>query len=95
MALGRFKAKKRGPGGGLRADGKLKKGCRFLKGGRISCKTAPDGRGGYRAKRASAGVKVRVSRGQAINPRTGKLKKGCRFVKGGAAICVRRRRRRG
>lgn len=94
MALGRFKAKRRGPGGGLNSKGKLKKGCRFLKGGRISCKTKPT-KGGYKSASKSAGKKIHVSRERATK-KNGRLKKGCRFTKSGA-ICLRSalRRRKG
>jgi hypothetical protein len=36
---------------GLKADGKLKKGCRFLKGGRVSCKKGVSGVGKARKRR--------------------------------------------
>lgn len=83
MALGRFKKK-------------LKKGCRFLKGGRVSCKTKPRKGGGWQSAKKASGRVVRVSRDKATKA-NGRLKKGCRFVKGGGTVCrteaVRRRRR--
>lgn len=93
MALGRFMAKRSGPGGGLKRNGKLKKGCRWVKSGkggaRISCTK--------RRKKGSntlpnACKKIHVSRERATK-RNGRLKKGCRFTKGGA-ICLRSALRR-
>ncbi len=90
MALGRFKTKR----AGLKRNGKLKKGCRWVNvgrgGARISCKTKRRKGGGFQA--AGAGKKVHVSRERAVK-RNGRLKKGCRFTKGGA-ICLRSALRR-
>lgn len=84
---------------GLKSNGRLKKGCRFLKGGRVSCKKAKKSaprastlarRARYSAYSAYSGEKkVRVSRAQATSG--GRLKKGCRWVKGGGgAVCTTR-----
>lgn len=69
---------------GLKRNGKLRRGCRFKKGGRVVCS------GKVRSKRRG----LRIDYGL---KRNGKLQRGCRFKKGGRVVCnsKHRRKRRG
>lgn len=91
------------------SKGRLKKGCRWVKGGGAICTK----RIGHARKKKTQGAKATasmqarfgdnlrglgkiVSRKRAMT-RSGKLRKGCRFMKNGGAVCapkaLRRRRR--